>query len=259
MGSLARAHHWHRRRDRRHAGPRDPVAQAARLPRGGKGLARVGNVRVRRGMIQLAWQFLSTSKTTSSLVQWVPSTHGRRPQDHAQDDDCGAGAQAADCALAFRHHGRGAAGRHSACGVMRGTWAEENNAHLIGGASSRPADDDPRWSQPEAYMVLRTLGVEWARRPGDSPPMRMLNHGSDPFGIYRIQVCRATSAPGSRRARLGIHRRLFDPAGKIHPTRQSRPPVLATVKDKSLGDGPAPTLDRHCARRPHSSEVGTRR
>lgn len=55
--------------------------------------------------------------------------------------------------------------------------------------------------------------------------------------IYRIQVCRATFAPGSasspRKSVVGIwpHR------NGLHPTRQSRPPVLVTVKDKSLRDG----------------------
>src|SRR5438067_5053876 len=37
-----------------------------------KGLARAGNARVRRGMIQLAWRFLMFQKN-SALVQWYRS------------------------------------------------------------------------------------------------------------------------------------------------------------------------------------------
>jgi transposase len=37
-----------------------------------KGLARAGNARVRRGMIQLAWRFLTFQKD-SALVQWYRS------------------------------------------------------------------------------------------------------------------------------------------------------------------------------------------
>src|SRR5207247_4145752 len=45
-----------------------------------KGLARAGNARVRRGMIQLAWRCLMFQKN-SALAQWyrTPTTDHRRP------------------------------------------------------------------------------------------------------------------------------------------------------------------------------------
>src|SRR5262245_12184193 len=44
-----------------------------------KGLAKAGNARVRRGMIQLAWRFLRFQKA-SNLAQWffLRTEHGRR-------------------------------------------------------------------------------------------------------------------------------------------------------------------------------------
>src|SRR4051812_21752919 len=42
-----------------------------------KGLAKVGNARVRRGMVQLAWRFLLFQKD-SALAQWS-GAHRRRP------------------------------------------------------------------------------------------------------------------------------------------------------------------------------------
>jgi transposase len=42
-----------------------------------KGLARSGNDRVRRGMVQLAWRFLTYQKE-SALAQWYRSSHGER-------------------------------------------------------------------------------------------------------------------------------------------------------------------------------------
>ena len=79
-----------------------------------KGLAKAGNARVRRGMIQLAWRFLHVPEGERA---WRNGT-GRAPrgaQGHAQDDDRGAGAQAADRAVAPGDDRRGAGGRR-ACG-----------------------------------------------------------------------------------------------------------------------------------------------
>jgi hypothetical protein len=53
-----------------------------------KELARSGNARVRRGMIQLAWRFLMFQKD-SALAQLVLSTHEKCAAD-PQENDCGA-------------------------------------------------------------------------------------------------------------------------------------------------------------------------
>ena len=58
-----------------------------------KGLARSGNARVRRGMIQLAWRFLMFQKVSAANAGRASNT---------QDAYCGIGAQAADRALAPR-------------------------------------------------------------------------------------------------------------------------------------------------------------
>ena len=56
-----------------------------------KGLARAGNARVRRGMIQLAWRFLKFQK--DSELATVPRSGGRRTPRHTQDDDRSLGAE----------------------------------------------------------------------------------------------------------------------------------------------------------------------
>ena len=51
-----------------------------------KGLARAGNARVRRGMIQLAWRFLMFQKD-SALAQWYHErTQDRRSGTRKNDD-----------------------------------------------------------------------------------------------------------------------------------------------------------------------------
>ena len=74
-----------------------------------KGLARSGNARVRRGMIQLAWRFLMFQRN-SALVS---SPHRERAR-YAQAHDRGLGAQAFDRLVAARARGRGAGRRRSA-------------------------------------------------------------------------------------------------------------------------------------------------
>ena len=83
-----------------------------------KGLARSGNARVRRGMIQLAWRFLMFQKD-STLAQWFRGPHRERPW-HSQDHDRGVGAQATDRPVASRAGGRGPGRRRSAAGIMNG-------------------------------------------------------------------------------------------------------------------------------------------
>ena len=53
-----------------------------------KGLARSGNARVRRGMIQLAWRFLIFQKD-SALAQWFRATKNAPSLGHSQDHDRG--------------------------------------------------------------------------------------------------------------------------------------------------------------------------
>lgn len=48
---------------------RSPIADESGSRRREKGLARAGNARIRRGMIQLAWRFLMFQKD-SHLAQW---------------------------------------------------------------------------------------------------------------------------------------------------------------------------------------------
>lgn len=147
--------------------------------------------------------------------------------------------------------GRGAAGRHRACGVMEARGKRKNKAHPNWQARrAGSADDDPRWRQPEA-----THGpLDRRRRMGPAAPE--LRHRCACCIMVR-STARSTAYKSAarpsrlaRRARLGNLSSAFGPTGTAHPTRQSRPPVLVTVKDKSLRDGPAATLDRHCARRP---------
>ena len=83
-----------------------------------KGLARSGNARVRRGMIQLAWRFLEFQKD-SALAQWYRGPHRERPR-LAQDDDRGLGAQASDRLVALRPRWRGARGRRPASRTLKG-------------------------------------------------------------------------------------------------------------------------------------------
>ena len=82
-----------RRAVARYAGPTGSPDESG-TERRDKGLAKAGNARVRRGLIQLAWRFLMFQKE-SALARWYRSrTEGlRRAQDH---HDRGAGAQAAD-------------------------------------------------------------------------------------------------------------------------------------------------------------------
>ena len=94
------------------------------LKRREKGLAKAGNARVRRGVIQLAWRFLMFQKD-SALARWYRiADRGaeRRAQD---DDDRGAGAQAADRAVAPGHDRRGAGRCRAAAGGVSNTLERE--------------------------------------------------------------------------------------------------------------------------------------
>src|SRR5256714_15025289 len=83
-----------------------------------KGLARSGNARVRRGMIQLAWRFLIFQKN-STLAQWFRARTDNLAR-YAQAHDRGLGAQAFDRLVAARARGRGAGRRRSAPDAING-------------------------------------------------------------------------------------------------------------------------------------------
>ena len=94
-GAAARQGDRYRHRDGGYVGAGDPVTEASRSKSGGalgrahvtpdesglkrreKGLAKAGNARVRRGVIQLAWRFLMFQKD-SALARWYRMrTRGR--------------------------------------------------------------------------------------------------------------------------------------------------------------------------------------
>ena len=81
-----------------------------------KGLARAGNARVRRGMIQLAWRLLMFQKD-SALAKWFEARTADARGD-AQDDDRRLGTQAADRAVALGDDGAAAGRRRAAAGPM---------------------------------------------------------------------------------------------------------------------------------------------
>ena len=101
-----------------------------------KGLAKAGNDRVRRGMIQLAWRFLHFQEA-SALAQWYRARTADARVD-TQDHDRGAGAQAADCAVAHGDHRRGPAGHHPANGRLTAA-ASMQPKHRISVAGLSPA------------------------------------------------------------------------------------------------------------------------
>ena len=84
-----------------------------------RGLARAGNARVRRGMIQLAWRFLRFQKD-SALAQWFQVANRRRARQHPQDDDRGVSTKAAHRALASGHDGRSVGGHRVTSDVISG-------------------------------------------------------------------------------------------------------------------------------------------
>ncbi|MES0151749.1 transposase [Mesorhizobium sp. M0012] len=129
-----------------------------------KGLARAGNARVRRGMVQLAWRFLLFQKD-SDLARWFQArtTDGRKTTRKTMIVAlaricclrCGVSSPRARCL------------RASSC-VRRdgGTWEEVEQRHTPIG---RPAAALPMTirggSNPKLHMVCRTADVEWAPPP----------------------------------------------------------------------------------------------
>ena len=156
-----------------------------------RGLAKAGNARVRRGMIELAWGHLLHQKG-SPLSGVVSEANGGRPRRHAQDDDRRARSQAPHRAVAARDHRRGA-GRSAAS--PGGVDARLSCCRSGVTVDARAADDGPRRRQPDIGLWPSRRGLEWARRLGASPPMRMTASWFDPHGRPNTSSRRATFAP----------------------------------------------------------------
>ena len=110
-----------------------------------KGLARAGNARVRRGMIQLAWRFLMFQKD-SALAQWYRARTADARGATRKTMIVALARKLLVALLATGHHRRGAAGRGAAprdpCGSLTA-----NVIARLGAPSTicrRPAHDDPR-------------------------------------------------------------------------------------------------------------------
>ena len=110
-----------------------------------KGLARSGNARVRRGMIQLAWRFLLHQKD-SALARWYRARTADARAGHVRDADRGAGAEAPGRAVAAGDHGQGNGGPRPAAGVT-GRIGQPHGKRFRRSATppGRAADDGPRW------------------------------------------------------------------------------------------------------------------
>src|SRR5262245_1028745 len=122
------------------------------------------------------------------------------------------------------------------------------------GAATRPVT----WFWPRA--------LEWARRLGASPPMRMTASWLRSSRIDRIQVCGAMLAPDGELP-LGIF--VIGNIKSREETRSkrhfywNRPPqsnksaaVLAAIKGKSFRDGIRPTLTAAARQRPRKIRSG---
>jgi transposase len=109
-----------------------------------RGLAKSGNARVRRGLIQLAWRFLRFQKD-SALAQWHRARDrksGRRAED---EDDRGARAKAAHRVLAHGHGRRNPSRLRVAAAGLRRSARKLKQAVRRPLGFSRMAVDDPRW------------------------------------------------------------------------------------------------------------------
>ena len=164
-----------------------------------KGLAKAGNARVRRGLIQLAWRFLLFQKD-SALAQWYRARTGGVK---------GVRKTVMIVALArkllislWRMVTTGEVPEGVRCGRSRpdATGADGQQVYSFGTPTALAwwvADDDPRRWQPE-HAWLATPAEEWARCLGASLTEA---HGCFmvriPGGSYRIQ------GRGARFARTG--------------------------------------------------------
>ena len=128
----------------------------------------------------------------------VSEANGGRAAGRAQDDDRRAGAQAPHRAMAARDNRRGAGRSPASPSSVTTTELLQPKRHR----DARAADDRPRWRQPDVGLWPTRRGLEWARRLGASPPMRMTASWYRPLGRPNISSWRATRARW--RAPLGI-------------------------------------------------------
>ena len=109
-----------------------------------KGLAKSGNSRVRRGLIQLAWRFLRFQKN-SALARWYRArTEG--PKGAQDNHDRGPRPETADRALAHGNNRRrpdGGAVAAARIGMMPGR--EQAQFRRPVAHSHQAVDHDPRW------------------------------------------------------------------------------------------------------------------
>ena len=234
LPSGARDRDWHR--DRGHAGAgvllrnlrdRRAVARYASLTgspdesgnkRREKGLARSGNARVRRGMIQLAWRFLEFQKGSAlaSGFERAPRTPGI-----AQEDDRRLGSQATHRVVAVRARWRRARGRRSPSCTLKGGLAQGNIRRFRSGPHA--CDGSP--------MTVRGGGV-----PADTmalmPPLRM----GPPLGFsQQMRITASWSGPAPTEykdaARIFVHVHAGSPSDR-YPTT-SCAGVLGAIKDRA--------------------------
>jgi Transposase IS116/IS110/IS902 family len=122
-----------------------------------RGLARAGNARVRRGMIQLAWRWLMFQHR-SALAQWYRTRTAGAKARIAQSHDRRIGTQTADRPVALRHERRRPGRCRPAFGNMN--------------------DFDRKQRRELSIQVWR-----WSTlRSGMNA--KMIRGGSDPFGLH---------------------------------------------------------------------------
>ena len=165
-----------------------------------RGLAKSGNARVRRGLIQLAWRFLRFQKD-SSLPPVVPHADrgaGRRAEDK---DDRGARPKAAHRVLAHGHGRRNPGRLRVAAAGLSGQLGNSNKQFGV-------RSDFPEWpsmirggADPDGRLAPTPQG-EWARRLGALPPKRMVASWSGSITVQPDTRTRRTCCP-RRRAPLG--------------------------------------------------------
>jgi hypothetical protein len=161
-----------------------------------KGLARAGNARVRRGMIQLAWRFLMFQKN-SALAQWyrMQTTDHRGTTRKTMIPAFARTALARKLLVALWQlvtTGEGARGRCPATGGVTCHCGADDQARL--GARRHVYDAMPHdvrgGGDPRQAWLARRLR-EWACRLGALPPMRMTASWFGSGWIHRIQGCGA--------------------------------------------------------------------
>src|SRR5580704_10309951 len=159
-----------------------------------QGLARAGNARVRRGMIQLAWRFLRFQKE-SALARWYQA---RTADSRAGTRKTMIVALARKLLIAlWRFVTTGRHCRASSCVRHAEGLGEEHLLTYSALALAFSADCrlTIRGGGNRQWTWHRCRQREWARRPGASPPMRMTASWSGSERTYRIQVCGAKMRP----------------------------------------------------------------